>query len=81
MIDTLDYHSKKNMGTIKHLLWVACEIDKLMLPQAKQKDDDPNESCNICRIGEPCDEQIRPGVINTKISMILDTNCSSMLLK
>ena len=65
MIDTLDYHSK-NMGTIKHLLWVACEIDKLMLPQAKQKDDDPNESCNICRIGEPCDEQIRPGVTNTK---------------
>jgi len=53
-----------------------------MLPQAKHKDDDPNESCNICRIGEPWDEQIRrPGVINTKISMILDTNCSSMLLK
>jgi hypothetical protein len=74
MIDTLDYHSKQ--------IWVACEIDKLMLPQAKHKDDDPNESCNICRICEPCDEQIhRPGVINTKISMILDTNCSSMLLK
>ena len=74
----------KNMGTIKHLLWVACEIDKLMLPQAKQKDDDPNESFNICRIGEPWDEQIRPGVTNTKIYIylwILDTNCSSMLLR
>ena len=69
------------MGTIKHLLWVACEIDKLMLPQAKQKDDDSNESCNICRIDDPCDEQIRPEVTNTKIYMILDTNFIGMLLK
>ena len=64
-----DYHRPNNVLPI----W--------LIP--KQKDDDSNESYNICWIGEPCDEQKCPGVTKNKKNIydFLDIYCSSMPLK